>query len=170
MNEIWKNIIDYDGKYAVSSFGNVKALKNFDAKGRLRQERPMILSTNEDGYLKANLSKDGKQSHKFVHQLVQKTFNSPIPKGYEVNHKNGIRNDNRPENLEVLSHADNIFYSKNVLKTNYATYGNARMTKEQRDQIFYLRSNRMKISEIAVHIGFSKSQIGNVLSGKCWHI
>lgn len=42
-----------------------------------------------------------------VHRLIAETFLGPIPDGYQVNHKNGIRHDNRLENLEVVTASEN---------------------------------------------------------------
>ena len=41
MQEIWKDIIGYEGKYQISNFGNVKSLKSFDLNGK-----PIILKTH----------------------------------------------------------------------------------------------------------------------------
>lgn len=42
------------------------------------------------------------------HRIVYETFNGEIPEGYEVDHINTIRDDNRLENLQLLSHLDNM--------------------------------------------------------------
>jgi len=46
-----------------------------------------------------------------VHVLVYEAFNSKIPSGYEINHKNHIRSDNVLENLEIMTHTENVRYS-----------------------------------------------------------
>ena len=43
-----------------------------------------------------------------VHRLVWETFNGEIPKGYEIDHINAVRDDNRLENLQLLTHLDNM--------------------------------------------------------------
>lgn len=51
----------------------------------------------------------------YVHRLVAEYFISEIPNGYEVNHINGNTKDNRVENLEIVSHKENMIHATNVL-------------------------------------------------------
>lgn len=76
--------------------------KSFYLKGRIL--RPAF---DKDCYLKVSLHKDGKSYHYRVHQLVGIAFlNSYFPDAV-INHKNEIRWDNRVENLEWVTVADN---------------------------------------------------------------
>lgn len=59
---------------------------------------------------------DGVQSTYQIHRLVAMAFIKNPNNKSEVNHKNGIRNDNRAENLEWTTHRDNVIHSYNVLK------------------------------------------------------
>ena len=43
-----------------------------------------------------------------VHRVIWERVNGPIPEGMEINHLNGIKDDNRLENLEVVTHSDNV--------------------------------------------------------------
>lgn len=49
------------------------------------------------------------------HRAVASAFIGPLRKGFEVNHKNGIKTDNRLENLEVITKAENAKHSQRVL-------------------------------------------------------
>ena len=44
----------------------------------------------------------------FLHRLVWETFNGPVPEGYEIDHINGIKTDNRLENLRCVTHELNM--------------------------------------------------------------
>ena len=96
MEEIFKDIPNYEGSYQVSNLGNVKSLK-------YGKERILKPASNGDGYLQVVLRKDGKSKTRTVHQLVAEGFLDHKPCGYKliVNHINFIRHDNRAENLEI---------------------------------------------------------------------
>lgn len=168
MAEIFLPVLGFEGMYHVSNFARVKSLARLDASGKPRKERLLKPYYTEDGYLRVCFVRNGKPYHPQLHRVVFEAFHHAIPEGMEINHKNGVRDDNRPDNLECLTHADNIRYSKEQLGANYATYGNARMTPQQRERIFELRKMGHTYMQIAKDVGFSKSQVGNVLSKKCW--
>jgi hypothetical protein len=169
--EIWIDVFGFEGFYKVSNFGNIKSVERIDAAGKLRKERMRIFVTTKDGYKSTSIWANKKQTHVGVHRVVWQSFNKKlIPIGQEINHINGIRDDNRPENLEAMTHADNVKYSKDVLNADYATYGNGRMTVDQRSKIFELRNQGLSFRAIAKILGFSKTQIMNVYNGHCWNI
>ena len=97
--EIWKDIIGYEGLYQVSNFGRIKSL---------RQNRIMKSSPNEKGYLKIGLTKGKEYKTKKVHRLVAQAFIPNPENKLEINHINHIRNDNRVENLEWITRKDNM--------------------------------------------------------------
>ena len=119
MKEEWRAIViekngvlyDYTGLYEVSNLGNVRSLGNGNSGAS--KDKLLKLYKNEKGYLRVYLHKDGKKDFFSVHRLVASVF-IPNPSNLEtVNHKNEIINDNRVENLEWMSNADNECYSKN---------------------------------------------------------
>lgn len=93
--EVWKDVTDYQGLYKVSNLGKIKGrklLKPFD---------------NTKGYMSVFLSKNGKEKRFYVHRVVATAF-VPNPENKpQINHKNGVRNDNRSENLEWCSRSEN---------------------------------------------------------------
>lgn len=83
-----------------------------------------VYTTYLENYLKPELDKDGYQHAHLttgmylVHKLIMMTFCDNKPEGWEqmeVNHLNGIRNDNRFENLEYATHSRNVLHSIYVL-------------------------------------------------------
>jgi hypothetical protein len=89
---MWKKI---EGGYEVSD------------EGQVRNSRGWILKPgNQHGYHSVILCTTEKK-HVYVHRLVAETFLGPCPEGKEVDHKNNIRNDNRLENLQYLTHGEN---------------------------------------------------------------
>ena len=111
-NEIWKDIPHYEGLYLVSNYGRVFSL---------RKKKVMANCMNNDGYYQLTLwNKNSKKRTERVNRLVALAF-VPNPNKYpEVNHLNGVRTDNRAENLEWCTHSENNHY-KTVLNTTYKT-------------------------------------------------
>ncbi len=69
------------------------------------------------GYLQVSLCKDAKYTRRAVHRLMWESFNGVIPGRLEVNHKNLDRADNRLENLELVTHQQNIQHAIDAYKS-----------------------------------------------------
>ena len=113
IQEIWKDIPNYEGYYQVSNLGNVKSLSRIVKNGLGTRTvcgkilKNLVNTTN--GYLVVNLSKIGLVKTKQIHQLVAEAFLNHSQKGHKlvVNHKNFNRQDNRLENLEIVTQREN---------------------------------------------------------------
>lgn len=98
--ETWKDIIGYDGMYQVSNYARVRSFK----KGK-----PNILAQSSGtwGYFVVNINK----TPKLVHRLVAETFIPNPQNKNEVNHINGDKFDNIPENLEWVTPSENKLHA-----------------------------------------------------------
>lgn len=105
MEELWKDIQGYEGKYQVSNLGNVKSLLK-DRNGKIMKPR-----ANKRGYYQVYLYSDSKTRKMYlVHRLVAQTFienpeNLPL-----VNHKDENKSNNCVSNLEWCSYEYNNNY------------------------------------------------------------
>ena len=90
----------------------------------LKRKRPFRGISNNYGYLYFDvyLSK-GKIKHYRSHRFICEAIKGPIPEGYEINHINKCKTDNRIENLELLTHTENFQFScnKKVIAINIET-------------------------------------------------
>lgn len=112
--EIWKDIPGFEGHYQVSNLGNVKSLARivlmkgkypYMYKGKIMKSYP-----NNRGYISVDFTYNNKRYTKTVHQLVAMAFLNHKPDGTHklvVDHINNIKNDNRLENLQILTNREN---------------------------------------------------------------
>lgn len=140
--EEWKSVIDYDGYYEVSNLGRVRSVEREivrnDGVVQTRHSRIKKQTINHDGYCCVSLSKDGNSRKLFVHKLVYEAFIGRIPDGYEVNHRDFVRDNNCLDNLELLTHKDNVRYtiaagrhyttSNDMSGENNPNYGNHKLS------------------------------------------
>lgn len=107
MNEEWKDVKGYEGRYKVSSFGNVYSYY---------VDRNLSIAANKTGYKYVVLKKDGKQKHMQVHRLVAEAF-IPNPKNLPIiNHKDINVSNNHVDNLEWCDYHYNNTYDNAQLK------------------------------------------------------
>jgi hypothetical protein len=125
MEEIWKDVVNYEGLYQVSNLGQVKSLPKewITGIGAIRKHYGMILkqSKNSRGYYMVNLSKDSIAKTYEVHQLVAVAFLGHEPCGLKlvVDHVNDNKTDNRLENLQVVTHRFNVYKTQGKYSSKY---------------------------------------------------
>lgn len=103
MIEIWKDIVEFDGKYQISNFGNVRNIKNINYN--------LKLEVSNCGYLRINIQR----KHYSIHRLVAEAF-IPNPNNLpQVNHIDGNKQNNHVDNLEWCTNSENQIHNYKVL-------------------------------------------------------
>ena len=127
MQEIWVDIKDYEGLYQVSNLGRVKALEKVIIRKKcgIRRYPEIIrkLVPDKDGYLSVLLCANNKVKTFKVHRLVATAFISNPENKPTINHKNGIKTDNRVENLEWATNKEQIVHARRAGLMNTNQYG-----------------------------------------------
>lgn len=125
MQEIWKDVKDYEGIYQVSNLGNVKSLPKewFTGKGAKMKHNGKLLKPmiNTFGYLHVSLYKDLKQKTFTIHKLVLTVFTEYKPNGRKIviDHINNIKTDNRLDNLQAITQRLNASKDKKNKTSKY---------------------------------------------------
>lgn len=99
--ETWKQIQEFN-KYEVSDYGRIRNKKTM---------KVLIPGIQNSGYCMVSLRKDGKSYSRSIHRIVMETFN-PIEHAnkYDVNHKDWDKTNNRLDNLEWVTHSENLLH------------------------------------------------------------
>ena len=142
MEEEWKDIKGFEGKYMVSNLGRVKSL-NYNNTGK---EGILKAYTNVHGYLFVVLYKEGKRKLPLVHRLVAQAFLENPQNLPEVNHKNEDKTDNRVENLEWCSRLYNLTYNGRAKKAGKKLRGR-KQSEESIKRISEKMTNNPKLSK-----------------------
>lgn len=106
--EIWKPISGFEGRYEVSSLGRVRSLMDNKGNRRIKIRKTRL---TKRGYLYLNLWIKGKMHTKVVHKLVAEAFLDKPDNAQCINHINGVKTDNRVENLEWCTFSENTLHA-----------------------------------------------------------
>lgn len=148
--EIWKTIPGYTG-YEISSHGRLKSVYKFAS-------RILIQQKNESGYFIIKLRNDiGERHHLKIHRLVAIAFIYNEMGKPHVNHINGIKTDNRVENLEWVTMSENI---RHAYKTGL------RRIKLKSNDINDIYHSKERLKPLSLKYGVSISLISHIKNKK----
>lgn len=141
MVEIWRDIRGFEGQYQVSNYGEVKSLcrrVKFGNSWRVVIEK--ICKQRMWGSYKQVIL--GNKPAR-VHHLVAEAFIPNPEKKPEVNHKNGIKTDNRAENLEWVTHQENTIHAFNILGVQSSNKGKFGVNNKKSKIVQQLKDNQI---------------------------
>jgi hypothetical protein len=180
MEEVWVNVNGYEGIYQISNLGRVKCLDRFvttkNGVKKYLKEKIMRVRKCEKGYFKIGLRKnDIKQKQFFVHRLVAIAFIQNINNKKIINHINGIKTDNRLENLEWCTYSENQIHAyRNGLNYSNPLRGdkhqNSKLNYKQVIEIRKLIEKKVKLKEIAFKYNISIASVSLIKNKKTWDI
>jgi DNA-binding XRE family transcriptional regulator len=177
--EEWRDIPGFPG-YQASSLGRLKSLARMGHSSRgkgysfLKRERILTAKSDDGNYLSHSVlstAQPGKQTF-LAHRLIALAF-IPNPEGKPfVNHKNGIKTDNRPSNLEWCTKPENGVHAVETgLHTALRGESNGNSVLTERD-VREIRSKyttgRYTHKMLAERYGVGRTTVAYILSGKLW--
>lgn len=159
-SEEWKPIPLTNNKYQISNFGNVRRLKRVVVVNKTKDVYFEVKRYKQNGYYMVIISVLGRINRLGIHRLVADAF-IPNPENKStVNHINGIKIDNRVENLEWCSQYDNIQHAKQTGLLN---------KRISRKMVLDIRNRFLKgesVVLIASEYGIKNIQVYDIGTGK----
>lgn len=171
MEEIWKPVIGFEQWYEVSNLGRVKSLDrvyghNLSSSGQLRKSKLLKLAMESNGYLQVKLNIPSQKAF-LAHRIVAQAFvPNPDNKSF-VNHINGIKHDNRADNLEWVTKSENAIHSFKIgLQCNKGEkHPSHKLTNTQVKRI---RKSKKSSRILADQYSVSKTTIKDIKNFKIW--
>jgi len=159
IEEIWKDIKSYEGRYQVSNLGKVKSLV---------RECILKFGIRGKGYLYVNLCKDGQVKKFSIHRLVAETFIPNPDNKPEVNHRDGIKNHNEATNLEWATSKENIEHAMKELGRigpRGEIQGNSKLTEAD---VIQIRESKLRLKDLAYIYKVSIPHLSDIKNHKKW--
>lgn len=163
--ETWKDIEGYDGLYSISSMGRLRLNQNINRyKCGLYQNMPI----NQDGYIRVSLTKDKARKKVFLHVLVASAFLGAKPDGCEINHKDGNKENNAADNLEYVTHHQNMQHA--IVNGLWSPkikgkHPRAKFSDQQVVEIKSMYASGMSSTVLGKHFNVSHQTILNMVNG-----
>lgn len=175
MQETWKSVPGFEGRYEVSNTGKARTVGRFikAPRGRERWLPDAELNTHitTRGYVQTMFKVGQKNFHQLVHRLVAIAF-IPNPDALpQVNHKDGDKTNNHVSNLEWCDSKENCAHARRERLYEPARGQNAGGAKLTNEQVVSIRA-RLELGEthesIARDYPVSRTVITRIASGARW--
>jgi hypothetical protein len=171
--EIFKDIKGYEGLYQISNLGSIKSLSRINKNGYgYFKTKEKLLKTNPNivGYPVVNLKLNKKSTTYTIHRLLAIHFIDNPENKQTVNHINGIKSDNRLENLEWSTQSENIKHAYDI-GLNYnkgEKHANSKLKDFQVNQIREMLNRQVMVKDIANIFNVHVMTISDIKTCKTW--
>ena len=166
--EVWKNVVGYEGVYQVSSCGNVRRIKSGGGAVVGRVLKP---GKTKAGYMIVVLYLHGRKRPEYVHRLVASAFFGGQPSHeHLIAHFDGVRENNRVDNLRWATQSENQQDRKRHGTYQYGENNPyAKLTERDIADIRSMDySVRGTATKIAKKYGISDGALSGIRSGRRW--
>lgn len=126
-----------------------------------------------EGYLQVRAMIDGKRHYAAAARLVWLHFNGPIPQGLTANHKDGVKDRNHPDNLELATYSEQRLHAVQVLGAKHADMKGSKRPKAQVTEVEVtsmrrLRAQGWRVKDIAERFRITEKSASHICTGKTW--
>lgn len=121
-----------------------------------------------DDYLQVRAVVDGRRYNAGAHRLVWRYFNGVIPEGYTVNHKDGVKSNNVPDNLEPVTYSENAIHAHEMgLSDQRGENNNASKLSDHdvEDIRLLYGSGEFTQEDIADNFGVTSAAVSQIVRG-----
>lgn len=170
MKEKWASIPGLPN-YEASTSGQIRSMKS--GRGVINEPGHIMSGCpDQKGYLLVNCRVGHKSRTQRVHRLIARTFIGEIPDGFQINHMNGVKDDNRLTNLEIVSPGQNLKHRHDVLKIKInwrgSNHGKAKLNEPSVMEIRRRYAKGELQKTLAKEFGVSTPTIAFVVNRKTW--
>lgn len=163
--EKWRDIINYEGIYAVSDLGRIKSFGNYKSRKEkiLKQNQGII-----NGYLRITLNINAKSRVYLIHRLVGIAFIPNPENKSQINHKNGIKYFNYKKNLEWNTCSENRRHAyKTGLKISLKgiNHPSSKLTEKE---VLEIRKSNLSQYKLAEIYNVDQTLIGSIKRKEIW--
>lgn len=165
MDEIWKDVIGFEGRYKISN-----SLKLVSINGRVKGEAIMKPTIGNSGYYVFKLRWINKKKDYRLHRLIAEHF-IPNPLNLPfVNHKDGDKLNCSISNLEWVSEAENVQHAirTGLLNTKGENHCHHKVSEKDVIEMKQLYLSGITQKQIALQYGVSRRQAGDIINGINW--
>lgn len=168
--EDWVDIQGFDGNYKISSQGEIwsrKSTRGIKPNHWLKLNQ--FMSTYN--YLYVGLSNNGSRKNFFVHRLVATTFVPNFDNKPYINHINGVKTDNRADNLEWVTAKENVAHAYNIGLRDNRGEKHYRAKLSSSDVLAIRRKCKVEgipQKDLANEYKINANQISRIMSGTRW--
>lgn len=171
------------GTFSVDSEGRIWRMRRMAGGSRMGSpaySKPLPVprraersTSGKGGYLKVMFTVGAERFAVYAHRIVWMVANqSDIPDALEVNHKSGVKRENRPENLELVTRAENVKHALEVLKVGRARGERNWASKLTAAQVLEIRSlwaaRIVTHKQLAAHYGVTPETISKICLRLTW--
>lgn len=174
-NEIWKDVVGFEGLYQVSNLGRIYIMDKrlFGCTGyRLVKGKIAKLQIDKKGYFMKMFTGINGKKNMFIHRAVAMAF-IPNPENKPaVNHLNGIRTDNRVDNIEWCTYSENNLHAFRVSKRTNPMLGKTLSRHHGAKKVIQYSLDMVELNrfdsyiEAGIATGVSKKYISAYTLGK----